>query len=164
MFKVIAAIASIFLVLEVIGCILLLLLLSKPSVAVQQIINSGISKDSYPGAVLFDKDKKIEQRNQEIILDSKTSEVNISIWDFAAIDGDYVQLIHDDKTYGEPFMISHGVKSFIVPAKGKLEIKGVKDGGGGITYAMNVKETGETYFNDAPEGGFNTYTIQKRNN
>jgi len=162
LFKFIYGISKSLLILEIIGCIILLYLNLKPSPEIEKILETGVSKDSYVGKVIMDNDKKLEERNFDIVVDSKYSEINISIWDFAAVDGDYMELINDGKSLGEAFMINHSAKTFKVSTSGKLEIKGVKDGGGGITYALYVKETGETYFNDAPFGGFNTYTIQKK--
>lgn len=45
---------------------------------------------------------------------------------------------------------------------GRLDelVKGIKDGGGGITYAIRYEVNGISYFNGAPEGELNTYTLK----
>lgn len=78
------------------------------------------------------------------------------------MDGDYVQVIHNNKELSKPFMLTHDYKIFRVLAEGRIEIRGVKDGVGGITYALYVDETKETYFNEAHKTGCNTYTITKK--
>lgn len=59
----------------------------------------------------------------------------------------------------EPFVINHKPKEILVPAKGDIQIKGIRDGGGGITYAVHYELNGTNYFNSAPEGNYNTYTL-----
>lgn len=46
-----------------------------------------------------------------------------------------------------------------VPASCTVEIVGVRDGGGGITYALDSANLGRTYLNKAPVGGRNTYRL-----
>lgn len=163
LFKITYAIANSLLTIEIIGCIIMLNSLSKPSLVVQEILKTGVSNNVFAGKIIMDKDKNLGERNHQIVVNPKINEINISIWDFAKVDGDYVQLINDGKSIGDAFMISHDVRTFKVSTKNKLEVKGIEDGGGGITYALYVKETGEIYFNNAPYGGFNTYTIKKKN-
>lgn len=48
-----------------------------------------------------------------------------------------------------------------MPSSGVIQVKGIRDGrNDGITYAVFFNKTGETYFNMAPQGGINTYTIR----
>ena len=58
-------------------------------------------------------------------------------------------------------MITHKPKELIVPGTGEVQIKGIKDGGGGITYAVRYEINGTSYFNGTPEGELNTYTLRK---
>ncbi|MDR3177531.1 MAG: hypothetical protein LBT96_00970 [Campylobacteraceae bacterium] len=50
---------------------------------------------------------------------------------------------------------------FTAPSVGYVRIKGVRDGGGGITYAIKYELNGVTYFNNAPINRSNTYTLLK---
>lgn len=51
-------------------------------------------------------------------------------------------------------------ETICAPSNSEVEIKGTKDGGGGITYALYVPVSGETYFNTAPLNDVNKYTIE----
>ncbi|MGV8980871.1 hypothetical protein [Clostridium sp.] len=158
--------SSIFLIMVLIGCIILLIFISMPTIdnkEVVQIIETGVSKDVLPGKIVMVNDKVLSQRDFKIIVDSKTKQITISIWDFAAEDGDEVQIINNGNPLGKEIILMNMAKTVIVPINGKIEVKGIKDGGGGITYALYVKETGETYFNNAPINGVNTYTIINSN-
>lgn len=158
--------ASLFLILVLIGCIILLIYNSIPTVEnkeVIQITETGMSKDTHPGKIVMSNDQVLSQRDFKIIVGSKTKQITISIWDFAAEDGDVVQIIDNGNPIDEGITLMHNAKTVTVPINGKVEVKGIKDGGGGITYALYVKETGETYFNNAPINGVNTYTIANSN-
>jgi hypothetical protein len=161
-FKTITKISILSLSLGITGCIILLTGVFNGISSTTSIPKTGISKNIPPGTAVASKDKQLEQKDQSITVNSNIKELTLNIWDFAAVDGDYVQVFHNDKELSQPFMLTSDYKIFRVPAEGKIEIKGIKDGGGGITYALYVDETKETYFNDAPRGGFNTYTVTKK--
>lgn len=162
LFKNVTKISMLFLSLVIAGCVVLLTGIFNGIPSIKGLQKTGIAKNVTPGTTISSKDKKLEQKDQSIAIDSNIKKLTLSIWDFAAVDGDYVQVIHNNKKLSQPFMLSRDYKIFRVPAEGKIEIKGIKDGGGGITYALYVDETKETYFNDAPKDGFNTYTITKK--
>lgn len=160
--KKILVASSIFLIFVLIGSIILLISISMPSIEDKEVIKimeTGVSKEAVPGEIVMTNDKVLPQRDCKIIVDSKIKQITVSIWDFAAEDGDMVQIIDNGKTLDKGFTLMHNAKTVTVPVNGKIEIKGLKDGGGGITYALYVKETGETYFNNAPINGVNTYAI-----
>lgn len=58
------------------------------------------------------------------------------IWDFAAEDGDIVEVRVNGKTINSRVHLLNEPKAIEIPVPGKVEIIGVKDGVGGITYGV----------------------------
>lgn len=113
------------------------------------------------GTILSSADENIEKKDYAVIHKSESKDTKIWVWDYAAEDGDYVQVLVNGTPIGDAFMIKHKPKEFTVPAAGDVQIKGIKDGGGGITYAIRYDINGTSYFNGTPQGEFNTYTLKK---
>lgn len=125
----------------------------------KEALESKVSKSILPGAVLSVKNEDLSPNDYTIENKSNEKDTKLWIWDYADEDGDYVQVLIDGSPVGDVFMVKHKPKEFTVPASGKVEVKGVKDGAGGITYAVRYELNGTSYFNEAPEGETNTYTI-----
>lgn len=128
----------------------------------ESIVNKRIEKSVKAGTVFAKVDSGLSPMDYEVAINDSQGSMTLDIWDFAAEDGDYVQVLVDGKELGPAFMIKHKPERVTVPAKGIIQVKGVRDGGGGITYALLFERTGETYFNMAPVGGNNTYTLKTR--
>jgi hypothetical protein len=115
------------------------------------------------GAVLLSSDEGIGEQNPTIAHSATDqNSTKIWVWDYAAEDGDYVQILVNGVPVGAPFMIKHKPAVIDLPLNGlvgEVQVKGVRDGGGGITYAVHWELNKTTYFNSAPEGEFNTYTL-----
>lgn len=90
---------------------------------------------------------------------SNNDETTIYVWDYAAEDGDYVQVIVNGTPLTDPFMIKNKPVSFKVPTVGEIEVLGIRDGGGGITYAVYYDMNHTTYFNGMNQDGSNLYTL-----
>ena len=129
------------------------------SEAAQNALKNKVSTGVSAGIVLLKDDENIGAQDYTITHQSKAEETKIWIWDYAAEDGDYVQVIVNGTPTSEPFMIMHKPKEIIVPTVGTVQIKGIRDGGGGITYAVRYDANGTSYFNSAPEGEFNPYEL-----
>lgn len=127
----------------------------------KEALKNKVSTSLSAGTILLAKDENIGQQNYTITHKSENKETKIWVWDYAAEDGDYVQILVNGTPVSEAFMIKHKPKEIIVPATGDIQIKGIKDGGGGITYAVRYELNGTNYFNSAPEGEYNTYTLVK---
>ncbi len=97
-------------------------------------------------------------KDYNIATDKNYSEIKLYIWDYADEDGDCIQLFQNGYPISESFMITNAVKDISIPNTGVIQIKGIKDGSGGITYAIKI-ETGATYINILSPGNINTYTI-----
>lgn len=131
------------------------------SQAAADALKNKVSTSISTGVILLAEDGDADAQDYTITHKSEAKDTKIWVWDYAAEDGDYVQVIVNGTPIGDAFMIKHKPQEFTVPATAKVEIKGVKDGGGGITYAVKYDINGTTYFNGAPIGGTNTYTLVK---
>lgn len=131
------------------------------SQAAKDALNSKVSTGVSAGVVLLSKDEGAEAKDYTITHKSNANDTKIWVWDYAAEDGDYVQVLVNGAPTGDAFMIKHKPKEITVPSAGAVQIKGVKDGGGGITYAVRYDINGTSYFNGTPEGQQNTYTLVK---
>lgn len=125
-------------------------------------LENKVSTAVSAGIILLSKDENAQAKDYTITHNSDAKDTKIWVWDYAAEDGDYVQVIVNGAPVGDAFMIKHKPKEITVPAVGKVEIKGVRDGGGGITYAVRYDINGTSYFNGTPEGESNTYILAKK--
>jgi hypothetical protein len=124
-------------------------------------LETKVSTAISAGTILLSQDENVGAKDYTIAHKSDSIDTKIWVWDYAAEDGDYVQVLVNGAPVSDAFMIRHKPKEITVPAAGKVQIKGIKDGGGGITYAVRYDINGTSYFNGAPEGEFNTYTLIK---
>ncbi len=127
--------------------------------AAKQAITEQVSTSLSVGTILMSSDENIGAKDYTIAHNSTLDESKIWIWDYAAEDGDYVQILVDGNPIGDAFMIKNKPQEFKVPSTGTVQVKGIRDGGGGITYAVRYELNNTNYFNSAPEGEFNTYTL-----
>jgi hypothetical protein len=81
------------------------------------------------------------------------------IWDFNHEDGDQVQILVNGQPIHEPFVLTNSPAAFSVPAVCVVTIEGVRDGGGGISYAVKFPQKKMTIFNVVPLNGINTYHL-----
>ncbi|WP_085023698.1 hypothetical protein [Anaerovibrio sp. JC8] len=131
------------------------------SPAAQEALESHISTTLAPGTKLLQQDGNYVGGDIVISHSSEETTTNLLVWDYAAEDGDYVQILANDTPLGEPFMIKNKPVSFTVPTTGEIQVVGTHDGGGGITYAVHYGMNNTTYFNGMNQGGSNTYTLQR---
>ncbi len=111
------------------------------------------------GTRLLSKDDNYVGGDITITHESKDKETTLYVWDYAAEDGDYVQILVNGTALSEPFMIKNKPVTFTVPTSGEIQVIGTRDGGGGITYAAYYTMNHTTYFNGMNEGGDNIYTL-----
>lgn len=131
------------------------------SEAARNALENKTSTTISAGTVLSATDENMEAIDYTITHSSDAENTRIWVWDYAAEDGDYVQVLVNGAPVSEAFMIRNKPRELTVPATGEVQIKGIRDGGGGITYAVRYDINGTSYFNGAPEGKFNTYTLRK---
>lgn len=132
--------------------------------AAKEAAQTGKSTVLKIGTVLFSKEESLQAQDLTITHTIPEDETIISVWDYAAEDGDYVQIFVDEKPVTEAFMIKHAPREVAVPTVGSVKIKGVRDGGGGITYAVHYKLNNTTYFNSLSKvNDLNSYTLRREN-
>ncbi|NIZ41266.1 hypothetical protein PVA45_07645 (plasmid) [Entomospira entomophila] len=154
------AIGAIF----VIGAIVSMFMISSDPVIdtsplAQEALSSGISQYLAIGSLLLAADQEGMVQDPIIIHDGTAESTQIAIWDYAAEDGDYVEVWADGVLVTPAFMIKHRPLIMNIPIGSTVTIRGIRDGGGGITYAVNYGVNHTTYFNTAPLNGENTYTF-----
>lgn len=129
------------------------------SEAAVQAVESGMSTQLPIGVRILTDDEKLAGQDLTITHSSPSDESKIHIWDYAAEDGDYVQVLVDGVAIGDPFMIKNKPAVYTVPTTGEIQVLGTRDGGGGITYAVHYEVNGTTYFNGTDVGDGNLYTL-----
>lgn len=147
------------------AAVIALIFTSTPTVdtseSAKSALKNKVSTTVSAGSVLLDADENVEPKDYTITHKSDAKETKIWVWDYAAEDGDYVQVLVNGAPVSDAFMIKHKPKELAVPASGEVQIRGIRDGGGGITYAVRYEVNGTSYFNGIPEGEWNTYTLRK---
>lgn len=129
------------------------------SAEAEEAIETHMSTTLAAGTKLKLEDDNYIGGDLTITHDSADDETTIWVWDYAAEDGDYVQIIIDGTPLGDPFMIKNKPVSFKVPTVGEVQVFGTRDGGGGITYGVYYELNQITYFNGMDQGGSNLYTL-----
>ncbi len=145
----------------IVGCFFVPIATVDESDAARKALADKVSTTLSAGTILLSKDEDIGQQDYTITHTYDKSETKIWVWDYASEDGDYVQILVNGAPLSDVFMIKHRTTVFTVPAESEIQIKGIRDGGGGITYAVRYELNNTTYFNSAPEGESNTYTLIK---
>ena len=131
------------------------------SPAAAEALQTGVSTTLPVGVRLASGDDNVSAEPTDYTV-SGTADgptTKLYVWDYAGEDGDYVQVLVDGSPATEEFMIKHQPREIEVPSTGVVQVKGIHDAGGGLTYAVHYDLNGESYFNNAPEGVLNTYTL-----
>ena len=124
-----------------------------------QALESGMSTQLPIGVRLLSDDEFLDGQDLTITHSTSSDESSLYIWDYAAEDGDYVQILVDGVAICDPFMIKHDPVVFTVPTVSEIQVLGTRDGGGGITYAVHYDVNGTTYFNGTDADNGNLYTL-----
>ncbi|AZK45659.1 hypothetical protein [Paenibacillus lentus] len=131
--------------------------------SIRDVQSDGIGKGMKAGVQLaaVDDSAGLEARDFEIEMKKNTTTSRMLIWDFAAEDGDVVTVKVDGNILQTNINIMHSPVAIDIPIPSVVEIIGVKDGGGGITYGVKFPGAvhNSAYFNAAPVGSSNVYTI-----
>ena len=95
---------------------------------------------------------------------TKASTVAIKLRDNVDEDGDFVSLIVNDQVYTSNRRINNYGNVIMVdllPGENKVEIEGIRDGGGGITLEVNVAGVGNINETPIPEGSTASFIINR---
>jgi hypothetical protein len=131
--------------------------------SLKDVQSTGIGHGMKAGVVLASTDDSngLEARDYKIEMKADTDASRAMIWDFAAEDGDVVTVKANGSVIAENVRILHAPVIVNIPVPSTVEVIGVKDGGGGITYGIKFAGSAgnSAYFNAAPEGSANVYTV-----
>ncbi|MBP1989642.1 hypothetical protein [Paenibacillus eucommiae] len=126
--------------------------------------SNGIGKGMMAGTILTYSDDSagLQPRNFELEMKKGMDTSRVLIWDYAAEDGDVVTVKVNGQILVENVGIFHKPVVLQVPIPSTVEIVGIKDGGGGITYGVKFPGAvaNSAYFNAAPVGSSNVYTLR----
>lgn len=131
----------------------------KDTPEVSEARETHVSTSLAAGARLMENDERFIGGDLTITHNSDDGETTLYVWDYAAEDGDYVQVFVNGAPISDPFMIMNTPVSFKVPAVGEVKVVGTRDGGGGITYGVYYDLDHTSYFNGMDQGGENIYTL-----
>lgn len=130
---------------------------------VDDVKSNGIGKGMEAGIRLAasDDSANLEARDFEIEMKANRKTSRMLIWDFAAEDGDVVTVKVDGNILQSNIGIMNKPVAIDVPVPSVVEIVGVKDGGGGITYGVKFPGAvhNSAYFNAAPVNSSNAYKL-----
>lgn len=129
------------------------------SAEAKEAVKTHMSTTLSAGTRILSSDDHYIGGDLTITHNSDSDDTTIWVWDYAAEDGDYVQILVNGTPLGDPFMIKNKPVSFSVPSVGEVQVIGTRDGGGGITYGVYYELNQTTYFNGMNQGGKNLYTL-----
>ncbi|WP_336774715.1 hypothetical protein [Paenibacillus sp. MMO-58] len=136
---------------------------STKNYSMQDVVSNGIGKGMPAGTTLISKDEGVDltARDFDIKIKQGKTSSRVLIWDFASEDGDVVTVKVNGVVVASNIGIMNTPVPLEIPIPSKVEIVGVKDGVGGITYGIKFPgaASNNSYFNIAPEGSANTYNL-----
>ncbi|NIZ19210.1 hypothetical protein [Entomospira culicis] len=129
---------------------------------IKEAIREGFSEELAIGARLFPEDtNQMKDLDYTLTYIGDETLTKVWLWDYAGVDGDVVLV----KVNGVEFArhtLTHDPISFEIPldeVETLVEVVGITDGGGGITYAIYFDFDGASYFNRVQKGSNNHYTF-----
>jgi len=128
----------------------------------EEVVANRISTSTSAGESLFvgESYANIEARDFEVNnAGPDGGNARMLIWDFNLEDFDEVSILVDGVPVKEKLIISHNAAAISIPVPSTVTITGVKDNGGGISYAVKFPNNKTTYFNIVSVGQSNTYTV-----
>jgi hypothetical protein len=131
----------------------------------EEVVANRISTATEAGENLFTEENNanIEARDFEVTnAGSDGGEARMLIWDFNLEDFDEVAVLVDGVPVKEKLILSENAAAISIPVPSTVTVRGVKDLGGGISYAVKFPNNKSTYFNVVTVGQSNTYTVLPR--
>jgi len=132
--------------------------------AAKKLMETGSSKTIATGTILAtsDSDNIKTYKNWTVNHKYNGNQARMWIWDYAAEDGDYVEILVNGTSVGDAFMIKHKPVEFMIPSDAVIQVRGIHDGDGrGITYAVHFEVNDSTVCNRTTMDSINTYTLVK---
>ena len=130
--------------------------------AAEEVVANRVSTSTSAGEKLFEQETNgnIAARDFEVSsVGTNGGEARMLIWDFNLEDFDEVAILVDGIPVKEKLIISNNAASIRIPVPSTITVSGVKDNGGGISYAVKFPNNKTTYFNTVSVGQSNIYTV-----
>lgn len=127
-----------------------------------EVVANRISKTTIAGETPFTEEVNsgITARDFEVSMSDSGGDAKMLIWDFNLEDDDEVQIIVNGQPVKEKLILTNNPTAISIPVPSTVTIKGLKDNGAGISYAVKFPNNELTYFNLVSVGGGNTYTVK----
>ena len=128
----------------------------------EEVVANRVSTSTSAGEQIFMDESYagIEARNFEVSSAGPDGgEARMLIWDFNAEDLDEVSVLIDGVPVKEKIILTNNATAISVPVPSTVTITGIRDNGGGISYAVKFPNNKTTYFNIVGVGQSNTYTV-----
>lgn len=127
-------------------------------------IGNRISQSTQAGDTIIDSETNfgIKAKNFSVAMDDSNGTARMLIWDFNKEDLDQVKILVNGKPVKEQLILTNDPAAISIPVPSIVTITGLKDNGGGISYAVKFPNNRLTYFNVVSIGGSNTYTVTEK--
>jgi hypothetical protein len=127
-----------------------------------EVVGNRISKTTIAGETPFSEEVNsgITAKDYEVSMADSGGEAKMLIWDFNLEDLDEVQIIVNGQPVKEKLILTHSPAAISISVPSTVTIKGLKDNGAGISYAVKFPNNELTYFNVVSVGGGNVYQIK----
>ncbi|MDQ6598114.1 hypothetical protein [Bacillus salipaludis] len=127
----------------------------------EEIVGNRTSESTKAGETLFKSESNagLTSKNFSVSIIDSSGSARMLIWDFNKEDLDQVQILVDGKPVKEKLILTNDPAAISIPVPSIITVKGLKDNGGGISYAVKFPNNRQTYFNVVTVGGSNTYTV-----
>jgi hypothetical protein len=128
----------------------------------EEVVANRISKSTIAGESLMTDETNagITAKDFEVTVGDSGGEAKMLIWDFNSEDNDEVQILVNGQPVKEKLILANNPAAISIPVPSTVTIKGLKDFGGGISYAVKFPNDKITYYNVVSVNAGNTYTVK----
>lgn len=128
----------------------------------EEVVANRISKSTLAGETPFTEETNagIIARDFEVTVDESGGDAKMLIWDFNSEDDDEVQILVNGQPLKEKLILANNPAAISIPVPSTVMIRGLKDHGGGISYAVKFPNDKITYYNVVSVNAKNTYTVK----
>ncbi|WLR54550.1 hypothetical protein LC048_19310 [Mesobacillus subterraneus] len=128
----------------------------------EEVVVNRISKSTIAGETPFSDETNagITARDFEVTVGDSGGDAKMLIWDFNSEDNDEVQILVNGQPVKEKLILANNPAVISIPVPSTVTVKGLKDNGGGISYAVKFPNDKVTYYNVVSVNAGNTYTAK----
>ncbi|MBT2680703.1 hypothetical protein J7E38_16960 [Bacillus sp. ISL-35] len=128
----------------------------------EEVVANRISKSTIAGEspMTDETNAGITAKDFEVTVGDSGGDAKMLIWDFNSEDNDEVQILVNGQPVKEKLILANNPAAISIPVPSTVTIKGLKDYGGGISYAVKFPNDQITYYNVVSVNAGNTYTVK----